>query len=267
ALGRLADKYYRQPASQMFLVAVTGTNGKTSTTYLVEQLLTHFSWPTGVMGTINHHLGKEVWPTSLTTPDTADLFSRLGGFRDRGARAVAFEISSHSLHQRRVDLLDIDVAIFTNLSRDHLDYHGTMEEYLTAKSRLFSEILKHSQKPLKLALVNGDDPYASQILQSVGGGAQVWRYGKSTECELRYEILELTLSGARFHLTTPQGSSEFFVPLIGEHNVSNSTAALGVGLFAGASLSGLYEALSTFPGVPGRLQRVESASTKAVFVD
>lgn len=262
ALGALMERYLSAPAADLFLVAVTGTNGKTSTTYLVEHLLQNFGWPTGVMGTVDHHLGDQVWPAQLTTPDTVEFFERLAQFRGGGARAVAFEISSHSLHQRRVDLLDIDVAVFTNLSRDHLDYHGTLETYFEAKSRLFSEILATSKKPHKLALVYGDSPWS----QKLAAGGTLWRYGSSPQCEIRYEILHLGTEGSRFELFTPQGQHTFFVPLVGAHNVANAAAALAVGLFAGAGLETLAEALASFPGVPGRFERVPSPH-KAVFVD
>ncbi len=265
-LGKLAERYWGAPSSDLFLAAVTGTNGKTSTTYLIEHLLTNFGWPTGVMGTINHHLGDKVWPSALTTPDTLEFFQRLEDFRAQGARSVAFEISSHALDQRRIDLLDVDVAVFTNLSRDHLDYHGTMEAYLEAKSRLFTEILKSSQKTHRLAVLFGDDPAYPKVAAACDG-LPVWTYGKKSFCDLRYEISESGVHGSRFELFTAQGQQNFFLPLIGPHNVANATAAIGVALFAGASLESLAAALQNFPGVPGRLQRVASRDTKTVLVD
>jgi len=264
ALDHLAAQYWGHPADRLFCVGVTGTNGKTSTTYMVEKILTRFGWKTGVLGTINHHLGSHVWPSQLTTPDPLVLQKRLAEFCSLGAEAVAFEVSSHALDQARVDHLPFDVAVFTNLTRDHLDYHGTMEKYFSAKARLFNQVLAQSKKSQTYAIVNGDDSWGRRIEAS--GKARLWTYGQG-EADLKFAIHSQSFSGTVFDLKTPRGSEQVVLPLPGLHNVYNATAAIGVGLAAGASLQTCIEALNEFEGVPGRLQRIKNNLGLHVFVD
>ncbi len=284
ALARLAAKLYAEPSQKLFVVGVTGTNGKTTTTYLIEALLNSVDVPTGVIGTINHHLKDRSWPSEMTTPDPVSFQSRLREFKDLGARAVALEVSSHALAQHRVDSVDFDVAIFTNLTRDHLDYHGSMENYFQAKVRLFRELLVHSRKNKKVSIINGDDPSArelihgtpasttsepgtSEVRAALSETSMVWRYGMASGFELKFTPLEMGFGGTRFLLETPHGSREFKVSMPGLHNVYNAVAAIGCALVAGATLDAIAEALAQFSGVPGRLQSVPNARGIFAFVD
>ncbi len=270
ALGHLAGRFYGHPDRELFCVAVTGTNGKTSVTYMVEHILNKCGWPTGVLGTIDHHLGEKVWASQLTTPDPVTLQSRLRELVDLDARACAFEVSSHALSQSRVEGLSFDVAVFTNLSRDHLDYHGSMENYFLEKQKLFSEVLATSQKGSLFAIINGDDSYAQRLMPAPR--ARVWTYGQE-KADFEFKLREVTFSGCRFDLRTPQGEIQVQIPVPGLHSVYNATAALAVAGSAGFSVQRAAEALQNFLGVPGRLQRVPlpdrepGASGVHVFVD
>jgi UDP-N-acetylmuramoyl-L-alanyl-D-glutamate--2,6-diaminopimelate ligase len=264
ALDVLAARYNDNPADELFCVGVTGTNGKTTVTYMVEQVLKEFGWLTGVMGTINHHLGDRVWPSSLTTPDAIVFHSRLKDFIQAGASAVVLEVSSHALEQRRVQSVPFDVAVFTNLTRDHMDYHQNMENYFAAKEILFTEILAASKKRLKFAIVNVDDPWGRKL--SSFEGAQLWTYGMS-DCDLQFQVLERDFSGSRVELKTPHGVAQWRLPMAGLHNVYNAVAAVGVGLAAGASLDVCRRALESLAGVPGRLESVSNNHGVHVLVD
>lgn len=264
ALDQLASHFYGRPADHMFCVGVTGTNGKTSTTYMVEAILEKYGWKTGVLGTINHHFGTHVWESQLTTPDPLTLHKRLAEFRAMGGEAAAFEVSSHALAQKRVDDLPFDVAVFTNLTRDHLDYHQTMEEYFAAKERLFREVLGASRKAQVWAILNSDDP-AGRKLQ-VSDRAKVWTYGQGP-ADFRFHVRDQNFGGTTFTLKTPRGETEIHLPVPGLHNVYNATAAIAVGLAADAALETCKEAMADFQGVPGRLQKVPNAKGVHIFVD
>lgn len=265
ALNKLAGRYYGNPAENLFCVGVTGTNGKTTTAYLTEAVLNQFGWLTGVMGTVDHHIGEHVWSSQMTTPDAIDLQKRLKDFSLLGAKAVAFEVSSHALSQYRADSIPFDCAVFTNLTRDHLDYHQTMEEYFCSKQRLFSDVLSRSSKTHTFAIVNGDDPYGERL--QVADRATLWTYGQN-RAEFSFEIFRSDFTGSYFGIKHPSGRSELQIPLVGEHNVYNATAAFAVGIAAGGSAETCCEALEKIQGVPGRMQRVGGLKRDLnVFVD
>jgi UDP-N-acetylmuramoyl-L-alanyl-D-glutamate--2,6-diaminopimelate ligase len=263
ALDLLAAKFYGQPAENLFCVGVTGTNGKTTVAYMVEKILTHFGWPTGVLGTIDHHLGTHHWPSQLTTPDPLTLQRRLKEFVALGARAAAFEVSSHALSQARADSLPFAVGVFTNFTRDHLDYHKTMAEYFAAKERLFSELLGNHPHTA-VAVLNGDDEWVRKT--RVREGVTTWWYGAG-EADFSFRVLKQDLGGSLFHLSTPRGNHEFHLPCPGVHNVYNAVAAIAVGCAAGAALTTASEALASFHGAPGRLQKVPNSRGLHIFID
>ncbi len=264
ALDHLAAHYFGRPAEKLFCVGVTGTNGKTSITYLTECLLKEFGWKTGVMGTIDHHLLDRVWSSNLTTPDPLTLQRRLTEFCALGAAAAVFEVSSHALDQHRVDQIPFDGAVFTNLTRDHLDYHLNMAGYFSAKERLFRELLQSSTKDHPFAIVNGDDHYGRRL--QISGRARTWYYGQG-DVQLKFSIVRTDFSGVEFDLKSPRGQSRFFLPMPGQHNVYNAVAAIGVALMAGCSLDLCASALSEFRGVPGRLESVKNNRGIHIFVD
>lgn len=263
-LDILASALQEEPGENLFCVGVTGTNGKTSVTYMVEAILNEGKIPTGVIGTVNHHLGDKVWPSDMTTPDPLFLQKRLREFLDEGARAVALEVSSHALDQKRVDSVPFNAVVFTNLSRDHLDYHQTMESYFLAKQRLFTDLLWKTEKQPTYAIVNTADKYGRRL--HVADPAVLWTYG-APDSDIRYEIVRMDFSLTHFKVITPAGDGEVFLPMSGTHNVLNALAALGVGLAAGVPLNLCITALEKFTGVPGRLQSVPNKKHLSVFVD
>ncbi len=264
ALEKMAHNFFTQPTSQIFCAGVTGTNGKTSITYLVEAILAKQKVLTGVMGTVDHHCGQKIWPSSLTTPDAVTFHRRVREFIDFGAKACVFEISSHALDQKRVEQAQLDVGIFTNLTQDHLDYHKTMNEYFAAKNKLFDEILANSTKQNKFAIVNTDDPWGKKI--AVSKGVESWDYGQGKQ-KFSYRIKDLRLDQTIFDLTSPFGTKTFSSPLLGEHNVANCTAAIATALAQGQLWQNLENIFDSFNGVPGRLERIANNKGVHAYVD
>lgn len=263
ALDQLAKRFFGNPASELFCIGITGTNGKTTVTYMVEAILNHFGWPTGVMGTIDHHLKERKWASQLTTPDALTLQRRLREFQALGARAAAFEVSSHAIDQARVESLPFAVAAFTNFTRDHLDYHKTMESYFAAKERLFNELL--GQHPnTAVAILNADDPWIKKT--RVKEGVTTWWFGKSA-ADFTFRVINQDLNGSLFHLSTPRGTGEVRLPCPGEHNIYNAVTAIACALAAGCSLHTASEAIAKFYGAPGRLEKVPNGRGLHIFVD
>lgn len=263
-LNFLATHFYGHPSQQMMCVGVTGTNGKTSTSLMIEWLLNRRQLPCAVIGTIDRHFQGIKIETNLTTPDPVELQQNLAEFQQNGAKALAMEVSSHALDQGRVDGIFFDVAVFTNLTQDHLDYHREMHNYFIAKERLFREHLLKTLKPNPVAVVNIDDPYGRRL--RIPDRAYILTYGEQAS-DLKYQVLQSDFQGTAFRLTYDGHSDEAFVPMIGRHNVANAVAALGVGLSLGYPLTEMLGDLRDFPGVPGRLQRASTLGQTSVFVD
>jgi UDP-N-acetylmuramoyl-L-alanyl-D-glutamate--2,6-diaminopimelate ligase len=264
ALGRLAGAYYRHPSRDLTLIGITGTNGKTTTSYLVDALLQARGDRTGVIGTIQYVFGDERRPAGQTTPEAPELQSLLARMRDRGVRGVAMEVSSHALALARVDELTFDVAMFTNLTQDHLDFHGTLDAYRAAKRHLF-ELLARSPKPRRVAVVNGDDPSGSEMTRDLP--LSVLTFGLGARADVRAERHESTLAGIRLTAVTPLGRLELTSPLIGEHNVMNLLGAIGAGLALGLDHDAIARALSGVGTVAGRFEQVRAGQPFLVVVD
>lgn len=274
ALERLASFFYDEPSSHLYCIGVTGTNGKTSTTYMVEYLLDAVGVATGVIGTIDHHFQQQIWSGEMTTPDAVSLQKRLFEMKNLGAKAVAMEISSHALEQHRASSVQLDVGVFTNLTRDHLDYHQTMNEYFLAKQKLFSEVLASSSKLVKIAAVHTDSKWGRRLLMPAK--LKVATFGK-LDADFQYKITSVNFKFTQFELKTPYGVFNCKLPMIGAHNVQNAIGALiaALGYFevfgdyaAGAKQMGLMiEAMQNFRGVPGRLQMVPGEHPVNVFID
>jgi UDP-N-acetylmuramoyl-L-alanyl-D-glutamate--2,6-diaminopimelate ligase len=263
ALARLAAAYHGHPSRALTLVGITGTNGKTTTSYLVEAML-RGSGPTGILGTIQYVVGDEVRPAGQTTPEALDIQAMLATMRERGVRGVAMEVSSHALALSRVDALAFDVAVFTNLTQDHLDFHGTLEEYGRAKRRLF-ELLAASPKRRRTAVVNGDDPWGARMV--AGLDVDVLTFGLGPGHRVRAATWTSSLDGIRMRVETPQGAVDVTSPLIGEHNVMNLLAAIGAGLGLGLTPAAAVRALAPVAAVPGRFEQVQAGQPFLVVVD
>jgi UDP-N-acetylmuramoyl-L-alanyl-D-glutamate--2,6-diaminopimelate ligase len=264
ALGRLAGAYYGHPSRDLTLVGITGTNGKTTTSYLVEALLQIAGHRTGVIGTIQYVLGDERRPAGQTTPEAPELQSMLARMRDRGVRGVAMEVSSHALALARVDELTFDVAMFTNLTQDHLDFHRTLDAYRAAKRHLF-ELLARSPKPRRTAVVNADDPSGPEMTRDLP--LTVLSFGLGARADVRAERHESTLAGIRLTAVTPGGRLELTSPLIGEHNVMNLLGAVGAGIALGLDDEAIVRSLGGVGTVPGRFEQVGAGQPFLVVVD
>ena len=259
--GHIATAFYDNPASKLKLVGVTGTNGKTTTTHLIEFLLNQMQLPAAIFGTLYTR-----WPgfqqTALyTTPFAIDLQKQLAESVAAGCKHGVMEVSSHALAQQRVLGCSFEVAVFTNLTQDHLDYHRDMEDYFDAKALLFSQnYLKN------LAVVNIDDSYGRRIVESLKSD-KVWSYSTSDKtADLYADDLQYQPNGVKGMLHTPKGETAFVLPLVGQFNLSNMLAAVGAVLELGLDLSAIVEKLSQFSGVPGRMERVQISPDQDISV-
>jgi UDP-N-acetylmuramoyl-L-alanyl-D-glutamate--2,6-diaminopimelate ligase len=264
ALARLAGAFYGHPSRRLTLVGITGTNGKTTTSYLVEALLRARGQRTGVIGTIQYVVGDEHRPAGQTTPEALELQAMLADMLERGVGGVAMEVSSHALVLDRAHDLAFDVAVFTNLTQDHLDFHGTFEAYTAAKRHLF-ELLAASPKSGRVAVVNGDDPAGAEMVRDLG--LPVRRFGLGESADVRALDHTSALDGIRMTVDTPRGRLRVASPLIGEHNVLNLLGAVAVGLALGLELPAIATALAGVDTVPGRFEQVRTGQPFLVVVD
>jgi UDP-N-acetylmuramoyl-L-alanyl-D-glutamate--2,6-diaminopimelate ligase len=264
AVARLANAWHGDPTRAMTLVGITGTNGKTTTSYLVEALLRARGLVPGVVGTVGYVGGTTSMEASQTTPDALQLTALLARMRDDGVRGVAMEVSSHALAQARADALAFDVAAFTNLTQDHLDFHGTFDEYRRAKRRLF-ELTARSPKPRRVAVVNADDPAGAAMVD--GLPLEVFRFGLGAGADIRAREHVSGIDGIRMTVDTPAGPLALRSPLIGEHNVMNLLAAIGVGLALGLAPDAIAGALAGVGTVAGRFEQVKAGQEFLVVVD
>jgi UDP-N-acetylmuramoyl-L-alanyl-D-glutamate--2,6-diaminopimelate ligase len=264
ALARLADAYFGHPSGALTVVGITGTNGKTTTSYLVDALFSARGERTGLIGTVQYRIGTEVVPAGQTTPEAVELQSFLRRMVDAGVTAVAMEVSSHALALSRVDGVDFDVAVFTNLTQDHLDFHVTMDAYREAKRRLFS-FLAAGSKPGRTAVVNADDP--AGVAMVAGLPLRALTYGIHGRADVRPGRWSSGALGIRMSVLTPAGQLEVASPLVGEHNVMNLLAAAGVGVALGMAPEAIGRALGSVGSVPGRFERVEAGQPFLVVVD
>jgi UDP-N-acetylmuramoyl-L-alanyl-D-glutamate--2,6-diaminopimelate ligase len=264
ALAFLAGAWHGHPSRALTVVGITGTNGKTTTSYLVEALLAARGLATGVLGTVQYVVGAERRPAAQTTPDALALQAMLAEMRERGVGGVAMEVSSHALAQGRVDSVAFDIGVFTNLTQDHLDFHGTLERYRLAKRRLF-ELLAASPKPRRTAVVNGDDPAGRTMV--AGLDLPTLTFGLGPGADVRATEWTSTLDGIRMVVVTPAGACAVTSPLIGEHNVRNLLGAVATGLALGLEPRTIGPALAAVGTVAGRFEQVRAGQPFLVVVD
>ena len=262
AMAIAAANFHGRPGDAMALAGVTGTNGKTTVAYLIEACANAAALPVGVMGTVTHRWPGAERHASHTTPESTEIQALLAEMHRAGARLAILEVSSHALAQERVSGMRFRAAGFTNLTRDHLDYHGDMESYFSAKRRLFLEHLAEDG----VAVVNARDPHGAMLADQLGPGRRVWRYGDRTEDALRAERVEPGLDGTRAIIATPSGELDVRTPLVGSHNVENLLCAAGMALAVGIPADAVQRGLRDCRGAPGRLERLASRGV-SVFVD
>ncbi len=264
ALARLADAYFGHPSGSLTVIGITGTNGKTTTSYLVDGLLAAQGRRTGLIGTVQYRIGALSMPAGQTTPEALETQRLLRRMVDEGITAVAMEVSSHALALSRVEGIDFDVAVFTNLTQDHLDFHVTMDAYRDAKRHLFA-LLAAGHKPKRTAVVNADDPSGLAMVADLP--LPTLTYGVRGRADVRPTRWSSGAEGIRMNVRTPAGHLDISSPLVGEHNVENLLAATGVGVALGMDPVLIARALGSVGSVPGRFERVEAGQPFLVVVD
>lgn len=267
-MGQWSAHFYQRPSQKLKLVGVTGTNGKTTVTYLIESMLRAAGIEPGVIGTINYrYCGAEV-PAHHTTPESLDLQELMDKMLGAGVKAVTMEVSSHALVQERVRGLDFDVGVFTNLSRDHLDYHRDMDDYFLAKSKLFTDYLKVSAKRNKAAVIYADDPRGRELIAKLGNeNLEVWSYGEGRQWDIHPLNVQRDVGGLRGQIRAKNRNIEFISPLIGAANLQNILAAVGVGLALGLDTGAVAQGIGQLRTVPGRLEKVANDLGVTILVD
>ncbi len=260
----LADRLFEHPSRKLFIAGVTGTKGKTTTTYLLKHLLDAKQMPSGLIGTVETIAGRRRMPSTHTTHDVSLNHKWLAEIANEKGKAAVLEVSSHGLIQGRVDQIQFDAALFTNLIPDHLDFHGNMEAYAKAKRELF-RLLNQSSKENKCAIANADDPMADFMLE--GCLAHRLSFGLSPKADLRAEEISLNAGQTSFVARYRQESARFLIPLIGRFNVCNVLGAAAVGLHLGFSLEEMAGIFRRFETVPGRLERVPNQRGLHIFID
>ena len=269
ALADLAAEFYGRPALGLKVAGITGTNGKTTTAFLLKHLCESVQQRAGLIGTIRYEIGERILPASRTTPESLDLQELLFQIRSAGCRAVAMEVSSHALTQDRVRNVEFDTAIFTNLTQDHLDYHRTMEAYFESKVRLFTALAAQPRKKGK-AVVNCDDRWGQQLLVRLAKetpALPVVTYGMNARADFRASAVKSDIGGTQYQLDAQGKTYLVRLPLIGSFNVYNSLAALAGAAAIGVDLRTAVRALADTPSVPGRLEPVPVKRQFRVFVD
>ena len=265
ALAKISAQFYGNPSSQVKLAGITGTNGKTTTAFLLESILREAGHSVGVLGTINYRYGQRTFPAPNTTPESLDLQRILREMVDSGVTHAIMEVSSHGLDLDRVHGSQFDVAVFTNVTSDHLDYHKTLEHYWASKKKLFSELLRTCPKPRRVAVTNGDDPRGDEIVQGVG--LPVLRYGLGSSCEVTAHQVISTLNGLLFQVKTPGGAFPVRSRLVGQFNLYNILAAVAAGLAMQIPLEMIKAGVERLEAVPGRFERVPNQRGIHVIVD
>lgn len=269
ALAQLAGRFHGAPSEGMRVIGITGTNGKTTTSWLLASILEAVGMPTGVVGTIAYRIGSRELPAPNTTPPADDLQELLAQMLHSGMKAVVMEVSSHSLVQRRVDGVAWDAGIFTNLTQDHLDYHGDMGAYFEAKKLLFQQ-LGGGCKTRCAAILNADDPKSELLSGVIRAGVRVVRYGAHPSAEVRAEAVEHSVAGSRFTLVAGGQRIDIATPLCGAHNILNCLAAAAAAVALDLDLPAIKRGIESLRSVPGRLERLTvapGAGDFAIFID
>ncbi len=261
AMAAAAAEFYGNPTQEMKVVGITGTNGKTTITYLLEAILQQAELAPAVVGTINYRFGKDLRQAPHTTPESLDLMKQVSDFKESGARSLVLEVSSHALDQFRADGVHFDVGVFTNLTPEHLDYHLDMERYFTSKYHLFKELLPRDKGR---AVINVDDTYGQRLAAMLPGALTCSR---TRGADIYPEHLEISLQGIRACVSTPLGTVEVTSPLLGDYNAENLLCAIGAAVALGLSPQQISAGLAKATGVPGRLEQLENDRDAIVLVD
>jgi UDP-N-acetylmuramoyl-L-alanyl-D-glutamate--2,6-diaminopimelate ligase len=266
AMADMAAAFYGYPADKLKVMGVTGTNGKTTTAFLVKHLLDADQRRCGLIGTVKYCIGDGEKDAPRTTPESLDLQELLAEMLNAGNKAVSMEVSSHALAQHRTRAIDFDAAVFTNLTQDHLDYHKTMEQYFEAKATLFQNVASQKKKKGR-AIINMDDRYGHRLSERFKRKMSLLSYGQRVGCDFRATDVRFDSAGSAYHLEARGRSYLVRLPLIGSFNIYNSLAAIAAAFSMGMELRAAVAALANAPQIPGRLERVPAKRSFQVFVD
>ena len=261
AMALATAEFYGNPTAYMKVVGITGTNGKTTITYLLEEILAQADLSPAVVGTINYRYGTDLRNAPHTTPEALDLMKQVRDFRNNGARSLVMETSSHALEQCRADGVRFDVGVFTNLTPEHLDYHVDMESYFKSKYHLFKELLPRDNGR---AVINIDDSYGQRLATMLPDALTC---GRDRKADIYPESLEISLQGIRARVSTPVGVVDVASPLLGDFNAENLFCAIGAAVALGLSPQVIASGLSAATGVPGRLEQIENDRDAVILVD
>ncbi len=266
-MAGMSANFFGRPDRALKIIGVTGTNGKTTTTFILKHLLTEPKIPVGLIGTVRYEIGERILPAGRTTPESLDLHGLLAQMKASNCRAAVMEVSSHALEQGRVAPIEFQVGIFTNLTRDHLDYHQTMENYFAAKTLLFANLDRPQNSGI--AVINADDPYGRRLIEMLRGRIRVIAYSVEGAAEAEIEALGIvsTAQGTRGMLRLGGETMPFALPLIGSYNVANALAAAGAAIALGVAPQVVVERLRDTPQVPGRLEKFASSDGVTAVVD
>jgi len=266
AMADLAARFYGEPSENMTLIGITGTNGKTTVAYLIESILLQAGHETGVIGTINYRYADKTFNNPMTTPESLDLQRILAQMRSAGVTHVVVEASSHAMDLYRVRRCWFDVAVFTNLSQDHLDFHGNMQAYWSSKKKLFTDYLTQGPKRERaVAVINCNDPRGKELTDSLP--MPVVKTGSNSDCEIKIENYQCELIGTTGKAATPGGSFDFKTPLVGVHNVENILNAAGVGSALNIAPPTIRDGIEALSAIPGRLESITNNTGRFVYVD
>jgi len=271
ALAAISARFFINPSEKLFLIGITGTNGKTTTAFLIEHILDKTGFHVGVIGTLNYRYAGKAFQNPMTTPESLDLQKILAEMLDNGVTHVVMEVSSHALDLYRVHQCKFDLAIFTNLTQDHLDYHKDMDSYWSCKKRLFTEILDvKSGNDRVMAIINHNDERGRELSHNLElrlGRESVLSVGFSDNHRIRPEDFSFDLGGITGKISTPNGAFEFKSHLVGQHNLENILCATGVGIVLGLSVEDIKQGIESVKAVPGRLESIPNDHKRFVYVD
>jgi UDP-N-acetylmuramoyl-L-alanyl-D-glutamate--2,6-diaminopimelate ligase/murE/murF fusion protein len=266
ALAAISHAFYGKPSEKLFIIAITGTNGKTTTAFLIESMLVEAGFNVGVIGTINYRYSGKIFTNPITTPESLDLQKILADMLADGITHVVMEVSSHAIDLARIDHCRLDVAVFTNLSQDHLDYHKDMNSYWLCKKRLFTEnLIAGPKKDHALAVINGNDPKGRELLLDLS--VPSLSTGLEDDNTIRPIHIQQDLTGITGKLSTPAGALDFQSSLVGTYNLENILTATGVGIGIKLALNAIRAGIEKVHSVPGRLEPIPNNTGRFVYVD
>ncbi len=263
ALAELANAFFGDLSHRMKVVGVTGTNGKTTTCYMIRNILRDGGYTPGLLGTVAYEIGGRSLPSSRTTPEAPDIHSMFRQMQEHGCDSAVLEVSSHAIAMERVHAIDFKIGVFTNLTQDHLDFHRDMDSYFDTKANLF-ESLKRSDE--RSAVINVDDPWGRKLVERTLD-VDIVTYGFSEQAQVRAAKVKLDAHGSSFRITTPWGEGRVHLRLLGRFNIHNALAAIAAGGLCGVGLQQIVCSLEQLDAVPGRLELVPNRRNRKIFVD